>query len=144
MNNHQRNRFAKKIVSTLYNTVSGKKIVFLGWSFKKDTNDTREAAAIYVADQLIEEQAEIYVYEPKVSTDQMQADLNYLNTRSKCENAKQLKTCTGPYETLIGAHAIAILTEWDEFKTYNWQAIYDNMQKPAFFLMGGIFWSKKN
>ena len=51
----------------MYNTVSGKTIAFLGWAFKKDTNDTRESAAIYVADMLIEEQATIKVYDPKVT-----------------------------------------------------------------------------
>lgn len=136
MNNHQRNRFAKNIVKTLYNTVSGKTIAFLGWAFKKDTNDTREAAAIYVANALIEEQATIKVYDPKVTGTQMQADLNYLNTRSEAENNKYLKTETDPYKALEGTHAIAVLTEWDAFKTYDWQRIYDNMQQPAFVFDG--------
>src|SRR5690606_19572786 len=75
MNNHQRTRFARNIVKTLFNTVSGKKIAFFGWAFKKDTNDTRESAAIYVADMLLEEQAEIVVYDPKVKAEQIYADL---------------------------------------------------------------------
>ena len=54
---NQKRRFAKNIVKTLYNTVSGKKIAFLGWAFKKDTNDTQESAAIYVADDLLNEQS---------------------------------------------------------------------------------------
>jgi UDPglucose 6-dehydrogenase len=136
MNNHQRDRFAKNIVSTLYNTISGKKIAFLGWAFKKDTNDTRESAAIYVADQLIDEQANISVYDPKVTATQMQSDLNYLNTRSETENEKYVKTETDPYKALEGAHAIAVLTEWDAFKTYDWQRIYDNMSQPAFVFDG--------
>ena len=69
----------------MYNTVSGKTIAFLGWAFKKDTNDTRESAAIYVADMLIEEQATIKVYDPKVTGTQMLNDLDYLNTRSQKE-----------------------------------------------------------
>ena len=71
MNDHQKRRFAKNIISTLYNTVAGKKIAFLGWAFKKDTNDTRESAAIYVADDLLNEQAVIAVYDPKVKPAQM-------------------------------------------------------------------------
>jgi UDPglucose 6-dehydrogenase len=136
MNNHQRNRFVKNIVKTLYNTVSGKTIAFLGWAFKKDTNDTRESAAIYVADQLIDEQATIKVYDPKVSGAQMQSDLNYLNKRTEAENKNYLQTETDPYKALGGAHAIAVLTEWDEFRTYDWQRIYDNMQQPAFVFDG--------
>jgi UDPglucose 6-dehydrogenase len=136
MNNHQRNRFAKNIVKTLYNTVSGKTIAFLGWAFKKDTNDTRESAAIYVADQLMEEQARIKVYDPKVRVTQIKSDLNYLNTRTEAENTKYLVTETNPYKASEGAHAIAVLTEWEAFKTYDWQRIYEHMQKPAFVFDG--------
>ena len=89
MNDHQKKRFAANIVKTLFNTVSGKKIAFLGWAFKKDTNDTRESAAIYVADYLLNEQAEIVVYDPKVTEEQIYADLDYLNTRSEEENREQ-------------------------------------------------------
>ena len=136
MNNHQRDRFAKNIIKTLYSTVNGKTIAFLGWAFKKDTNDTRESAAIYVADLLIDEQATIKVFDPKVTATQMQADLNYLNTRPEDENATYLKTEGDPYAALEGAHALAVLTEWDEFKTYDWQRIYNKMQKPAFIFDG--------
>ena len=136
MNNHQRNRFAKNIIKTLYSTVNGKTIAFLGWAFKKDTNDTRESAAIYVADLLMDEQATIKVFDPKVTATQMQADLNYLNTRSEDENATYLKTKSDPYAALEKAHAVAVLTEWDEFKSYDWQRIYNNMQKPAFVFDG--------
>ena len=136
MNNYQRDRFVKNMIKTMYNTVSGKTIAFLGWAFKKDTNDTRESAAIYVADMLIEEQATIKVYDPKVTERQMLHDLNYLNTRSQKENASFLQTNDDPYKALEGAHAVAVLTEWDEFKSYNWQTIYDAMQKPAFVFDG--------
>jgi UDPglucose 6-dehydrogenase len=136
MNNHQRERFAKNIIKTLYSTVSGKTIAFLGWAFKKDTNDTRESAAIYVADLLIDEQASIKVYDPKVTSTQMQSDLNYLNTRSESENTRYLKTENDPYAAMEGAHAIAVLTEWDEFNNYDWQRIYNGMQKPAFVFDG--------
>ena len=136
MNSHQRDRFAKNIIKTLYSTVSGKTITFLGWAFKKDTNDTRESAAIYVADLLMDEQATIKVYDPKVTATQMQSDINYLNTRSEKQNAKYLKTEIDAYAAIKGAHAIAVLTEWEEFKIYDWQLIYNSMQKPAFIFDG--------
>ncbi len=136
MNDHQKRRFAKNIISTLYNTVAGKKIAFLGWAFKKDTNDTRESAAIYVADDLLNEQAAIAVYDPKVKPAQMWSDLNYLETRSQEENQKQLTAHQNPYEACQGAHAVAVLTEWDEFKSYDWQKIYEGMLKPAFVFDG--------
>ena len=136
MNDHQKRRFSSKIVQTLYNTVADKKITFLGWAFKKDTNDTRESAAIYVADDLINEQAKISVYDPKVSRSKMLSDLSYLETRSAEENDSVILTFENAYEACKNAHAIAILTEWDEFTTYDWQRIYDSMHKPAFIFDG--------
>lgn len=136
MNDHQKRRFSNKIVQTLYNTVADKKITFLGWAFKKDTNDTRESAAIYVADDLINEQARISVYDPKVSRAKMLSDLDYLQTRNSADNAGAVLTFENAYEACKDAHAIAILTEWDEFVDYDWQKIYDSMQKPAFVFDG--------
>ena len=136
MNDHQKRRFSNKIVQTLYNTVADKKITFLGWAFKKDTNDTRESAAIYVADDLINEQAKISVYDPKVSRNKMLSDLDYLQTRAVEENSNALAIFDNAYEACKGAHAIAILTEWGEFTSYDWKKIYDSMQKPAFLFDG--------
>ncbi|WP_339921745.1 UDP-glucose 6-dehydrogenase [uncultured Flavobacterium sp.] len=136
MNDHQKRRFSSNIVQTLYNTVSDKKITFLGWAFKKDTNDTRESAAIYVADDLINENAKIAVYDPKVSRNKVLADLDYLETRTTVQNANSIMSFENPYEACKNAHAIAVLTEWDEFVQYDWQKIYDSMQKPAFVFDG--------
>lgn len=136
MNNHQKRRFSKNIVTTLYNTVADKKIAFLGWAFKKDTNDTRESAAIYIADDLIFERAKVTVYDPKVDFDQILFDLNYLETRTSEQNSYYICSTENPYEACKDAHAIAILTEWDEFKEYDWNKIYENMLKPAFVFDG--------
>ncbi|MDI1315668.1 UDP-glucose 6-dehydrogenase [Flavobacterium sp.] len=136
MNDHQKRRFSKNIVQTLYNTVSGKKITFLGWAFKKDTNDTRESAAIYVADDLINEQANIALYDPKVSQKQVLSDLDYLDTRKPAENEKHITSHENAYDACKNAHAVAVLTEWDEFNEYDWQKIYDAMLKPAFIFDG--------
>ena len=136
MNDHQKRRFAANIVKTLYNTVSGKKIAMLGWAFKKDTNDTRESAAIYVADYLLNEQAEIVVYDPKVTQEQILADLDYLGTRSEVENRAQVSVVNTPETACAEAHAVAVMTEWDAFKTLDWEAIYEGMLKPAFLFDG--------
>lgn len=143
MNDHQKRRFAEKIVTKLYNTVSGKKIAFLGWAFKKDTNDTRESAAIYVADALLDEQAEIIVYDPKVTAEQIYADLDYLNTRLPEENRKSVKVVNDPYQACSDAHAIAVLTEWDEFKEYEWARIKKGMMKPSFLFDGRKLLNRK-
>ena len=131
INDYQKKRFAKKIMSSLFNTVSSKKITLFGWAFKKDTNDTRESAAIYVADLLIENGAKVYVYDPKVNEQQMLTDLDHLKSRSSEENKKALTYCSDPYNACENSHAVAIITEWDEFKTYEWKKIYVSLIKPA-------------
>ena len=136
MNDHQKRRFAKKIVKTLFHTVSGKKIALLGWAFKKDTNDTRESVAIYVADYLLNEQAAITVYDPKVTAEQIYSDLNYLGTRTDEENRRLLQVVTDPLQAVDQAHAVAVLTEWDEFLDYDWKKIHEHMLKPAFLFDG--------
>ena len=136
MNDHQKARFAEKIIQTMYNTVNGKKIAFLGWAFKKDTNDTRESAAIYVANHLLNEEANIVVYDPKVSSSQIYRDLDYLDARSSEDNRRLVKITDNPYDALEGAHAIAVLTEWDEFKDYDWNKIKESMERPSFVFDG--------
>lgn len=142
LNDYQKHRFARKIITTLFNTVNGKKIAFLGWAFKKDTNDTRESAAIYVADHLLEDGANIHVYDPKVSEAKIKADLSYLWELNGVTDARiaqklaQVFVHTDVQDALKESHAIAILTEWDEFKSYDWNNIYENMYKPAFVFDG--------
>lgn len=132
MNDHQKNRFSQNIIKTLYNTVSGKKITLLGWAFKKDTNDTRESAAINIAQNLINEQANIAIYDPKVLEKQIRIDLVDLDENQ----LKLIDVNKDPYEACHNSHAIAVLTEWDEFSTYDWKKIYNNMLKPAFVFDG--------
>lgn len=149
LNNYQKHRFAKQIIDSLFNTVSGKKIAFLGWAFKKDTNDTRESPAIYVAHELLQDRAEIHIYDPKVSKDQIIRDLNYLAATSHStyggdfdsppvgeSDDISVHVHQEPHTAMENAHAIAILTEWDEFKSYDWGKIYQNMLKPAFLFDG--------
>ena len=152
MNDYQKHRFAKNIIDTLFNTVSGKKIAFLGWAFKKDTNDTRESAAIYVADELLQDRAEIHIYDPKVTEEQIFADIchceeerrgNLLNSEATKDLLSRVIIHSDPYSAMQSAHAIAILTEWDEFKTYDWKMVYKEMLKPAFVFDGRNIVDKK-
>ena len=131
INDYQKRRFSQKIIKSLFGTVSGKKITFFGWAFKKNTNDTRESAAIYVADFLIENGAEICVYDPKVSEQQMLSDLDYLNSRSTEKNKISLSYYSDPLKACENSHAVAVITEWDEFKFLDWHKIYDCVMSPA-------------
>jgi UDPglucose 6-dehydrogenase len=114
----------------MFNTVSGKKIAILGFAFKKDTNDTRESAAIYVCKDLLEEQAKLAIYDPQVEVSQMQGDLG-IDDENEC-----VSFCTDAYEATKGAHAVLILTDWDEFQALDYRRIYEQMHLPAFLFDG--------
>jgi UDPglucose 6-dehydrogenase len=126
INDWQKRRFASRIVKELFNTVADKKIAVLGFAFKKDTNDTRESAAINVCRDLLIEHANVCVYDPKVPAAEIVAD-----TLGKGQSNSRLTVAKDAYEACAGAHAIAIVTEWDEFKTLDYARIYAAMPKPA-------------
>ena len=136
MNEYQKNRFTKKIINTLFNTVSGKNITIFGWAFKKDTNDTRESAAIKVADELIDENAILKIYDPKVSKDKILSDLNSLGSRDPKVNQNSIFVYNNPYDAVKKSHAVAILTEWDEFVKLDYIKIFQSMIKPSFIFDG--------
>jgi len=135
MNEYQKDRFAQKIVRTMFNTVTGKKIAVLGFAFKKDTGDVRETASASVCRSLLNEQAQLAVYDPKVNVSEMMYELKY----AKCDEdllEKYLKPNEDVYEACKDAHAIVICTEWDMFKDLDWTRIYSDMVKPAFVFDG--------
>jgi UDPglucose 6-dehydrogenase len=135
MNDWQKSRFSQKIVHTLFNTVSGKKIGVLGFAFKKDTNDTRESAAIYVVRDLLMENAHVSIYDPKVPEKTILADLAYVGVPENILRS-HLQFASDPISALNQAHAMVVLTEWDEFRDLDFATIYQNMLKPAFAFDG--------
>lgn len=137
MNDWQKRRFARRIVKALFNTVSGKRIAIFGFAFKKETNDTRESAAIAVCRQLLEEQASVAIYDPKVSPEQIHADLCVAGGGlTGATGNKRVEVCADVYAAAKGAHAVVILTDWDEFKTLDYAKIQAAMHKPAFLFDG--------
>jgi UDPglucose 6-dehydrogenase len=130
MNDYQKERFVHRMITSMFNTVSSKKIAILGFAFKKDTNDTRESPAIYICNYLLEEQAEIHIYDPKVDKATICRDLEI------AEDDKRVVICDNAYDATNGAHALAVMTEWDEFKTLDFDKIYASMLKPAFAFDG--------
>lgn len=131
INDWQKRRFGARIVRELFNTVADKKIAVLGFAFKKDTNDTRESAAINVCRDLLSEHANVSVYDPKVPAHEIKTDV-----LGKGVDNSRLTVARDAYEACAGAHAVAILTEWDEFKTLNYEKIFAGMPKPAFLFDG--------
>jgi UDPglucose 6-dehydrogenase len=139
MNDYQKHRFAHRIVKAMFNTITGKKIAIFGFAFKKDTGDTRESAAAYVMKDLLDENAQLSVYDPQVEREQMFLEFDYtlhVNTTTYPQLHSQIVTAKSAIEAATGAHAIAIMTEWDEFTAYDYRKIHDVMSKPAFIFDG--------
>lgn len=131
MNDWQKSRFAARIVKTLFNTVAGKRIAIWGFAFKKDTNDTRESAAISVCKDLLTEMAEVVVYDPKVPAAKIRSEV----LGDGVSNGR-LVVVDSAEEAAKGAHAVAVLTEWDEFKEIDFERVFESMPKPAFLFDG--------
>lgn len=129
LNDYQKRRFTQRVVRSLFNTVSDKRIAILGFAFKKDTNDTRESPAVYVCRDLLEEQANLAIYDPKVPADTILRELGPAN-------AQRIEICDDPYMAARGAHAVVVLTEWECFRELDYPAIYADMLKPAFLFDG--------
>ena len=137
INDYQKQRFAKNIIEGLNGTVNKKKITILGWAFKKDTNDSRESSSIYVTHHLLEEGGEIHIYDPMVKKDQIISDLKYLWDSKEVSAKFQKQYLQNIFyhkeylSAIEGSYAIAILTEWDEFKSYDWGGLKKKMIKPV-------------
>ena len=124
INDYQKNRFAQKIIDF---KLSEKKVLILGWAFKKDTNDTRESAAIYIANSLLKANVNVSVFDPMVSESQIRQDLGALNSNEK--NYKHsIKVFENIDDALKENSLVAILTEWDEFKSVNYHLINPNIK----------------
>ncbi len=127
MNEYQEHRFIRKMLHAMFNTVVGKRIALFGFAFKADTSDTRESPAIYVARKLLEEQATVVVTDPKALE----------NARLDMKNVPgTLLLEEDPYEAARGAHAIAIMTDWEMYRTLDYERLYHSMEKPAFMFDG--------
>jgi len=139
MNEHQKRRFSKRVVDTMFNTITGKRIAVLGFAFKADTGDTRESAAITLIKDFQQERAYINVYDPQVAEEQMWMDLAEASPLIPLEQIKQQVTvCTSAMDACRNAEAVVIATEWKEFLEIDWAEVYKGMNKPAFVFDGRL------
>jgi UDPglucose 6-dehydrogenase len=144
MNDHQKQRFVNRMVRTMFNTVSDKKIAIWGFAFKKDTNDIRESAAIYVCRDLLLEKAKLAIYDPQVKPEQIREAMEYvmqdengdLNASKRQLIEENIQFAQSGAEAADDAHAIALLTEWDEFSESDFASIQAKMKQPAFVFDG--------
>ncbi len=127
MNDYQSSRFVKKMLAAMFNTVAGKRVAIFGFAFKADTGDTRESPAIAVCRQLLEERSTLAIHDPKALG----------NARLDLEGVPgEIDYEIDPYAAAAGAHAIAVLTEWPQFKELDYERIFRSMEKPAFIFDG--------
>ena len=111
----------------MFNTMAKKRIALFGFAFKANTSDTRETAALYVTQKLMKEKANVVISDPKAIK----------NARKDLENyGGDIEYEEDPYKAAEGAHAIALMTEWDVYKTLDYRKIFKGMEKPAFIFDG--------
>ncbi|KAI4205249.1 MAG: hypothetical protein LQ350_000571 [Teloschistes chrysophthalmus] len=114
MNEHQKQRFTKRIISCLYNNLAGKKLAILGFAFKKDTSDTRESPAITLVSNFIAERARVAIYDPRVPSQQIWHEL--VENRCDLDMLKRnVSVCPSAYAACEAADAVIVVTDWDEF-----------------------------
>jgi UDPglucose 6-dehydrogenase len=144
INDYQKSRFVKKILESLQNRIVNSKIVLMGWSFKKNTNDSRESASIYLANELIKKGANIIVIDPLSSISKIKKDLtdfeggDDIDEYSSNEFKEKIQFSTSCLEAAKNADAVVVSTEYDEFKNYNWKKLYSIVTKPALIFDGRI------
>ena len=121
------------MVEKLFGTVSGKRLAVLGFAFKADTNDTREAPAIRICCDLLEEGAQLAIHDPKVTAQQIARDL-----QQEAAPQSDVLSGTGSWveagcveDALTGADAVLVLTEWQHYRELNWSDLAGRMRKPA-------------
>ncbi len=127
MNDYQERRFVERIKNAMFNTLASKKIAIFGFAFKAETGDTRESPAYYISKMLLEEHANLAISDPEALE----------NAKKDLENIEdQIDFMKCPYGAAKNAHAILILTDWKQFKKYDYKKLYDLMEKPAFIFDG--------
>jgi UDPglucose 6-dehydrogenase len=127
VNDYQMERYVRRILQAMFNTLVGKKLAVFGFAFKPDTKDTRDAPAIYICKRLLEEKADLKITDP-YALDNARKDLHDIE--------EGVEFIEDPYQAVEGAHGIALITEWSLYKDLDYQKIFDKMEKPAFIFDG--------
>ena len=149
INNYQRSRFADLIESNLEGDLVNKKITVLGWAFKKNTNDTRESSSIYVTEHLLSKGAFVNIYDPKIKSEKIIQDITLLleslgySEKEIQELNQRISIFNNCITSMQRVDAVAILTEWDEFKEFNWQNILSNEKYPKYIFDGRLIINEK-
>ena len=119
INDYQRDRITNKIMEVIEGS-NNKVVTVLGWSFKKNTNDSRESSSIYITFNLLKKGISVNVYDPKVKYQRIISDLENLISENNEKNInikRNLNIYNSIDESIADSELIVVLTEWDEFKS---------------------------
>lgn len=121
VNSKQKTILIPKILSHFNNNLEGKTFAIWGLAFKPETDDIREAPALYMIDELLKGGAKINVFDPEAMP----------NVKRKYDD--KLNYTANMYEAIEGVDALVICTEWSIFRTPNFSKLKDNMIEPIIF-----------
>jgi len=121
INDYQKNRFAQKIIDHFGGDLTGKRIAILGWAFKANTNDSRESAAIYVTEKLYKLGASVEIYDPMVEQETIFRDIESCWNTNLIPIQQNRINILKSKPSLNKVNAVAILSEWDEFKYFDFE-----------------------
>ena len=120
INDYQKDRFAQKIIDHFGGDLTRKRIAILGWAFKANTNDSRESAAIYVAEKLHKAGAAIEIYDPMVSEESIYSDV-YFYWKEIPKTHKDRFVVLKGSPNFNNVDACALVTEWEAFKHFDFK-----------------------
>ncbi len=123
VNNRQKHRIFEKIRTHYDGDLEGKTIALWGLSFKPRTDDMREAPSRALMEALWAAGARVRAYDPEAMEE----------TVRLYPDEDQLTLCDAAYDTLEGADALAIVTEWQEFRSPDFTKIKDTLTDPVIF-----------
>ena len=123
VNNRQKYVIAQKVIAHYGEDLSGKTFAVWGLSFKPETDDMREAPAIYIIKELVKRGAKIQAYDPKAVHE---AKVCYLKD-------VEVTYVESKYDALKGANALLLLTEWKEFRVPDFEEIGKLLKEKIIF-----------
>ena len=124
VNDQQKLRIAQKVVAHFGEDLSGKRFAVWGLAFKPETDDMREAPAIYIIQELVKRGASVTAFDPKAMNE---AKEHYLKDLAGVSYVDQ------KYEAVHGADALILLTEWKTFRSPDFEQIKESLKEPVIF-----------
>jgi len=125
VNEDQRAKMVEKIHSAM-GDVKGKTIALLGLAFKPNTDDIRDSPALYIAEQLLQAGCAVRTYDPEALEESMKVVPNMV-------------PCQDAYQTVEGADAVVLVTEWNQFRNLDFEQIRSKVKSPIFIDLRNVY-----